>query len=100
YGVGDVPLGGRGGGGRGAEHIEEDGGLVERERGGGDVVSGERGKVGRLLLVGAPQADRGGDRAGGERGDRQPHVAAGERLRDERPGHRRALLGDAAEGLR
>ena len=63
-------------------------------------IAGERRQVRRLLLVGAPQRERGGDRAGGQGGDGDAEVALGERLGDEGAGHRGALVGESAERLR
>src|SRR6202042_256476 len=61
------------------------------------VLAGEGGQVGRLLLGRAPEADRGRDRAGGEGGVGDPHVAVGECLADQRRGRRRPLFHHAAE---
>ena len=85
--------------GRRGGRVEEGRRLGEGERRGRDLVAGERGEVGGLLLVGAPQGQRGRDGARGQRGHGQAHVALAEGLVDEGAGHRRALGGDAAEVL-
>ena len=74
--------------------------LEHRERGGRHVVAGERGQVRRLLVGVAPQRRaRWRRRAGRERGDREAHVAVGERLGGEHGRDRRALADRAAELL-
>ena len=83
----------------GCEHVEEHRRLRQRDRRNGRIVTGERRQVGDLLLVGAPQRDRRGDRARGQRSDRDAEIALGQSLRDERAGHRRALVGQTAERL-
>jgi hypothetical protein len=92
-----VAVSGSGGRGGRCKDVVQDGRLHQRQRRGRDVVAGERRQVGLLLLVGAPQTDRGGDGAGREGRHGEPHVALGECLGDQRAGHRRAFLGDAAE---
>ena len=66
------------------QRVEERPRLEDRQRRRRHVLAGEGGQVGRLLLGRAPEADRGGDRAGGERRVGDPHVAVGERLADQR----------------
>ena len=90
------------------QRVEQRPRLEDRQRRGGDVLAGEGGQVGRLLLGRAPEADRGGDRAGGERRVGDPHVAVGERLADQRrwssprplPSRRRARPGRRASRRR
>ena len=81
------------------QRVEQGPRLEDRQRRGGDVLAGEGGQVGRLLLGGAPVADRGRDGAGGERRVGDPEVAVGEGLADQDAGHGRLLLHDAAELL-
>ena len=97
--VEDEALGGPAGGGRRLEHVEEDRRLLERQGGGRSAVLGEGRQVGLLLGLGAPQAQRRGDRARRQGGQGDAHVALAQGLGHERAGHRRALLGDTAEGL-
>ena len=91
------------GGGGEVEGVEEHRRLGEGQRGGRDArsraVAGERGQVGLLLGLGAPEPDGGGDGARGEGGDGEAHVAVRQGLGDEGAGGRRALLHDAAELL-
>ncbi len=68
------------------QRVEERPRLEDRQRRGGDVLAGEGGQVGRLLLGAAPEADRGGDGAGRERRVGDAHVAVGERLADQDAG--------------
>ena len=87
-------------GGREVERVEEHRRLGDRRAPRpGPSLAGEGRQVGLLLLLGAPEPERGGDGAGREGRDGEPHVAVGERLGDEGAGHRRALLHDAAERL-
>ena len=81
------------------ERVEERPRLEHRQRGGGDVLAGERRQVGRLLVGVAPEAERGGDGGRREGGDGEAHVAVGERLGDQHGGDGRALLDHAAELL-
>ena len=81
------------------QRVEQRPRLEDRQRRGGDVLAGEGRQVGRLLLGAAPEADRGGDGAGGERGVGDAHVAVGERLADQHAGDGGLLVHDAAELL-
>ena len=81
------------------EHVEEHDRLGEGERRGGGFVAGERRQVRRLLLVGPPQRERGGDRAVRQGGDGDAEVTLREGLGDEGAGHRGALVGETAECL-
>ncbi len=79
------------------QRVEQRPRLEDRQRRRGDVLAGEGGQVGRLLLGRAPEPDRGGDRAGGEGRVGDPHVAVGERLADQHAGRRRAFFHHPAE---
>jgi hypothetical protein len=81
------------------QRVEQRPRLEQRQRRRGNVLAAEGRQVGRLLLGGAPVADRRGDGAGGEDGIGDTHVAVGERLGDQGAGRSRLLVHDAAELL-
>jgi hypothetical protein len=68
------------------EDVEEDGGLGEGEGRSRNLGTGEGGEVGLLLLVGAPQGQRGRDGAGRQGRDGHAHVALGKCLGDQGAG--------------
>ena len=82
------------------EGVEEDPRLSEGQGCGRDVVPAERREVGLLLLIGPPQAEGGGDRAGRQRRDGEPQVSVAQGLGDQRTGHRGAVREDPAECVR
>ncbi len=95
-----VAVGGAAGGGPRREDVEQRHLLLQRECGGGHVLPGERGQVGRLL-VGVAVADEDvAHRRRGEHGHGQPEVAVGERLRHQDVRDGRAFAADAADLLR
>ena len=64
-----------------------------------DVLAGELGEVGGLLVGAAPVGQCRRDAAGGQDRQRQAHVAVGQGLGDECVGDRAAVRGDAVEVL-
>ena len=100
HAVEDVAVAVAGGGGRGASASNSGRGSVSASAAAGTLVAGEGREVGRLLLVGAPQRRaRWRPRRGRASATASPRSPLRERLGHQRAGHRRALLGDAAERL-
>ena len=88
----DVAAPGGAGGRCQRERVEQRARLHDRDRRGRNVLADELGEVGGLLLLVAPQAERRGDRGGGQTGDGDAHVSLGERLAHQHGGGGRALL--------
>ncbi len=81
------------------ERVEQRAGFEQGQCRRRHVVADERGQVGGLLLGVAPQHERVRDGGGGQAGDREAHVAVGERLGDQRAGGDGPLAAHPAERL-